>query len=346
MADQHEGLTVIVPTYNVEKYLEKCIRSIIAQTYPDLRVIIVDDGSTDNSGLIADEWARKDRRITVIHQKNQGLSGARNTGILKAETKYIGFVDSDDYIDPEMYEVLINGMKNSDSRIGLCGVWEELENNMKKTRYHPGIEKVFSRDRALVELNSLNYFNMSVWCGCYERMLFFKSEYGDEQVLFPVGKLCEDYYIMHKIIARTERLYYNSNPYYHYVSRKGSITHSKSVVTDSVFAGEERIEFYKRWFPQLAYSAETQYVITLLTVRSQFLSKKTAIPEDLELKFNTDIKRYFSAVLFNKDIKLKRKLLTTVMWVAPGVYLIAKKADRKLFIALKRRKKHFRSMKR
>ena len=163
-------------------------------------------------------------------------------------------------------------------------------------------------------------------------MLFFKNEYGDEQVLFPVGKLCEDYYIMHKIIARTERLYYNSNPYYHYVCREGSITRSKNIVVESIFAGEERLGFYKRWFPQLEYSAQTQYVITLLTVKSEFLSKKIAIPKELETRFNTDIKRYFCTVLKNKKIKNSRKLLTTVMWMTPKIYLLAKELRRRLFV--------------
>ena len=100
-------LSIIVPVYNVEKYIGKCIESIVNQTYKDLEIILVDDGSTDNSGKICDEWARKDKRIKVIHKKNGGLSDARNAGLDICTGDYIGFVDSDDYIELNMYEDLL-----------------------------------------------------------------------------------------------------------------------------------------------------------------------------------------------------------------------------------------------
>ena len=103
-------ISVIVPVYNVEEYVEKCVLSIINQTYKNLEIILVDDGSTDNSGKICDEIAIKDNRIKVIHKKNGGLSDARNVGIDIAKGDYLGFVDSDDYIDPDMYSILLNNM--------------------------------------------------------------------------------------------------------------------------------------------------------------------------------------------------------------------------------------------
>ena len=105
-------ISVIVPVYNVEEYVEKCVLSIINQTYKNLEIILVDDGSTDNSGKICDEIAIKDNRIKVIHKKNGGLSDARNVGIDIAKGDYLGFVDSDDYIDPDMYSILLNNMNN------------------------------------------------------------------------------------------------------------------------------------------------------------------------------------------------------------------------------------------
>ena len=106
-------ISVIVPVYNVEEYVEKCVLSIINQTYKNLEIILVDDGSTDNSGKICDEIAIKDNRIKVIHKKNGGLSDARNVGIDIAKGDYLGFVDSDDYIDPDMYSILLNNMNLS-----------------------------------------------------------------------------------------------------------------------------------------------------------------------------------------------------------------------------------------
>ena len=100
-------LSVIIPVYNVEKYLDKCVQSVVDQTYSDLEIILVDDGSTDSSGMLCDNWKEKDRRISVIHKNNGGLSSARNTGIAAAKGDFISFIDSDDFIESEMYETMI-----------------------------------------------------------------------------------------------------------------------------------------------------------------------------------------------------------------------------------------------
>ena len=105
-----EKISVIVPVYNVEQYLERCVDSIINQTYTNLEIILVNDGSTDNSGKLCDELAKKDERIRVIHKENGGLSDARNRGIDEAESDLVGFIDSDDYIDSDMYEVLLKNL--------------------------------------------------------------------------------------------------------------------------------------------------------------------------------------------------------------------------------------------
>ena len=114
-------ISIIVPIFNIEKYLSRCLDSILEQTYKNLEVILVDDGSVDNSGMIADKYARKDQRIKVIHQVNQGVSAARNTGIDLATGDYIGFVDGDDYIEPDMYEILMRIIEEQQVDIAHCG---------------------------------------------------------------------------------------------------------------------------------------------------------------------------------------------------------------------------------
>ncbi len=114
-------ISVIVPVYNVEKYLEKCVKSVQKQTYRALEIILVDDGSTDESGKICDELKKKDDRIKVIHQKNQGLSAARNTGLEQAKGEYVAFIDSDDYIEKEMYERMLFALENNSADICMCG---------------------------------------------------------------------------------------------------------------------------------------------------------------------------------------------------------------------------------
>ena len=115
-------ISVIVPVYNTEKYLDRCIRSIIDQTFSDFELILVDDGSKDNSGFICDEWEKKDSRIKVIHQKNAGAGAARNAGLAIAKGNYINFVDSDDWITPEMYEILYKLLRETSATIAMTSM--------------------------------------------------------------------------------------------------------------------------------------------------------------------------------------------------------------------------------
>lgn len=131
-------ISVIVPVYNAEHYLEKCIRSIIGQTYSNLEIILVDDGSTDGSGILCDEFAVEDARVHVIHQKNCGLVAARRIGVRNASGKYITFVDADDYIDLDTYEVLVQYMGEKDADVVAFGMTEEyLGNTVYKKNHYP-----------------------------------------------------------------------------------------------------------------------------------------------------------------------------------------------------------------
>ena len=134
-----ELISIIVPVYNVEKYIRRCINSILNQTYQYLEIILVDDGSTDNSGLICDKYAHMDNRITVIHKKNGGLSSARNTGIDIAKGAYIGFIDSDDWIAPETYEVLYRNLVHYDADVSdidsVISSKEFIYKNKKEKKY-------------------------------------------------------------------------------------------------------------------------------------------------------------------------------------------------------------------
>ena len=130
---ENDLISIIIPVYKVEKYLEKCIESVLKQTYTNLQIILVDDGSPDNCGKICDEYAKKDPRIEVIHKVNGGLSDARNVGIAKAKGKYIGFVDSDDYIKEDMYEILINLIKEYDADVSICNLYDVIDGKENAT---------------------------------------------------------------------------------------------------------------------------------------------------------------------------------------------------------------------
>ena len=146
-------ISVIVPVYNVEKYIKKCLDSIIYQTYKNIEIILVDDGSTDNSGIICDVYKERDKRIKVIHKKNNGVSAARNTGIENANGKWISFVDSDDWIDKNYFEILISKIYNNDIDCILCCYNRVVKNNVEKVKYVTEEKNYTSRQYLINSLN-------------------------------------------------------------------------------------------------------------------------------------------------------------------------------------------------
>ena len=172
-------ISIIVPIYNIEKYLPRCLDSILAQTYKNLEVILVDDGSVDNSGMIADKYARKDQRIKVIHQVNQGVSVARNTGIDLATGDYIGFVDGDDYIEPDMYEILMRIIDEQQVDIAHCGYQMVYPS---KTEYYYNTKKKIkmNREEGVLELLRGRKVEPGLWNKLYNAKLF-------DQVRLPAG---------------------------------------------------------------------------------------------------------------------------------------------------------------
>ena len=161
---QHQLISIIVPIYNVEDYLKRCIDSILGQTYKNLEVILVDDGSPDKCGKICEEYKLIDSRIKVIHKKNGGLSSARNNGLDIATGDFIGFVDSDDYIERNMYESLIEALNNNNADIATCGIIREDTNTQHKINIRtPNTEKVYLDIDAIREILLSREIGISVW---------------------------------------------------------------------------------------------------------------------------------------------------------------------------------------
>lgn len=318
-------LTVIVPIYNVEKYLERCVNSIVNQTYKPEKIILVDDGSTDKSGALADEFAAKHENVTVIHKPNGGLSSARNAGLEMTDTEFVTFVDSDDYLSCDMYEKLFLQLENCDADISIGGVWYEQENGKKSTPYKPGMSKVFTKIEALKELNSYRYFNMGVWNKIYKTSLFEKNAYGDEYIEFPAGKVSEDFYVMHKIIARADKIAYTSEPLYHYIQRPNSISRNKKINTESLNAALAQVDFYNEWFSDIAYIAESMCVFTFIGVYAKHIKMGLKCPEDIVCKARKISQKYMKSVLKNDVISLKKKLQAAVFgYMFPMYKYVAK----------------------
>lgn len=239
-----EKISIIVPIFNVEGYLAKCIESLLNQTYKNLEIILVNDGSPDRCGEICDNFAARDNRIKVIHKQNGGLSDARNMGVENAKGEYISFIDSDDYIHPEYYEFLAYLLKKYDADISQCDyelVYEEslILKDKRKDNY-----KEMAYEGSLNILNNLyndNYGKtVMVWNKLYKKELF-------KDLTFPVGKIHEDELTTYKILFRANRLVISDRIMYYYLQRTTSIM-GKGFNIDSLTLIEayfNQIQFYQ-----------------------------------------------------------------------------------------------------
>lgn len=209
-------VTVIVPVYNVENYLYDCITSILGQTYQNLEIILINDGSTDNSPEIINSFAKTDKRIKIIHQKNSGLSNARNTGLNNATGKYITFVDSDDYIDQRMIEHMTNAINDTQASIVCCS-FKEVYPSGKTIGFSHGYQaKTFNTPNALRAMLQEQGFMIST------TMKLFPKEYF-KNIEFPEGKLHEDVGTTYKLFLQASKIAYIPNEDYYYVHHEDSI---------------------------------------------------------------------------------------------------------------------------
>lgn len=221
--DGKELISVIVPVYNVEKYLDRCMASLLAQTYTKLEIILVDDGSTDNSGLMCDGYAQKDRRIKVVHKENGGLSDARNAGLKIAHGAFIGYVDSDDWIEADMYEKMYQACMEHDAQLAVCRYAREYKDHSDTG----GSAKTVALDRdELLRIYICGHeeyiiYN-SVWSKLYKRELV-------DGLIFPKGRNSEDIMYTTAAFCRLVRAVYLDECLYHYViGREGSIMNASS----------------------------------------------------------------------------------------------------------------------
>lgn len=212
-------ISIIVPVYNVKDYVEKCLDSICGQTYKNLEIVVVDDGSTDGSGEICDTYASKDRRIRVIHRKNGGLSAARNEGLDAATGEFLGFVDSDDWIDLDMFKFLYELLETEEADISICSHYIERSGRTKIKYSSDEVLNLVPRDamRLLVEDDIIRNF---AWDKLYRRTLF-------RELRFPQGRYFEDIAVMYKVFYQARKIVMKGHPKYHYMVRTNSITGSK-----------------------------------------------------------------------------------------------------------------------
>lgn len=298
----NELISIIVPVYNVEQYLEKCVDSIINQTYKNLEIILVDDGATDSSGKLCDELAKIDNRIKVYHKENGGLSDARNYGVEKSTGEYIGFVDSDDHIDAEMYEKLYEAIKKENVDVVEC--------NLKII--YPDREELFTEQ---------NYYNVCTKQEYLEEYLKIEKIFGSacvrliksdvvKKLKFPVGKLYEDTYYAYDLIEKVDSYVIMNNPYYNYLMRGNSITNTK--FNPRIFDLIEIVEkFHKTTYenyPGLKEAADCRKMYAYFSVLNSILLEENYRDNEYYSEILSYFKRNYISLLKNKYINRNRKL--------------------------------------
>lgn len=251
-------ISVIVPVYNVEKYLDKCIQSIADQTYRNLEIILVDDGSPDRCGAICDEWAARDSRIKVIHKRNAGSGAARNSGLDIARGELIGMVDSDDYIAPQMYEHLYSLMENG-ADIAECAITETENDDLILDDASVCETQLFSKEEAMRVHIRDELFRQTPPNKLYRRHTL-------QNVRFPVGTLIDDEFWTYRVIGNAEKLVHSSCCMYAYRQQQGSAMHRPYSIRrlDGLQAKLQRWEYLKEQMPQLAPEAQEDLLMSCL----------------------------------------------------------------------------------
>ena len=287
-----ELISMIVPVYKVEKYLDRCLESLVNQSYPNLEIILVDDGSPDRCGEMCDDWAARDCRIRVIHKENGGLSDARNAGLAVATGEVIGFVDSDDWLDTDFVYHLYQALEKTGAGIAACDCRFVTEDETVATvgqRTPP--YRICTGEAAVADILSGVGFRATAWNKLYRRQYLEGEQY-------PVGRHHEDEFFTYRILAKAEKLVYVDLPLYCYVQRGGSIMHSLSMKRlDALDAGLERIAFLRKRYPGLVLRGKVALCFSCLDLYRQGLRMEG--PE--RKRFLREIRKARSQVRFSPE---------------------------------------------
>jgi len=308
----NELVTIIIPVYNVEEYLEQCIRSVISQSYKNIEVLLVDDGSTDSSGKICDEYKSIDDRICVIHKQNGGLSSARNAALNQMRGKYVLFLDSDDYIALDYIETHIELIiqNNADIIMGtLREFWGDLEDKLDYSNRN-NIVEIYDTISALRMMLMDDKLHHAAAGPIYKACLF-------ENIRFPEGILYEDFATTYYLVCNAKKIIFLDDNRYFYRMRPGSIMNSKVTYKDMVLieiankVTEDMIERY----PQLKYAAIRKVVITYIKLYSRILYTGLDSFEDEQKVIRKVIMNKKNDLFMSKEVRNVDKIKVTVFCI-------------------------------
>lgn len=318
-------LDIILPVYNTERYLDQCIESIVNQKFNDWHLIIMDDGSTDSSPEICDRWAQSDKRITVVHKQNSGQADSRNIAINMCTAEYIGFVDSDDWIEPDMYSFLIENIQKHDADIAICNHFFEDKTGSYCNNASETIE-VLNHDQA-IELVIKDIIQSFLCMKVFRRSCINyhmpKTQY-------------EDYAVMPHWFENANRVVRAMRPLYHYRMRRSSTVHNVKPETEyiHIVAEKHRVEYYSNTkFKKLS---ELHLVHNVISIAKKITSMNVSIKE---------IKKYLELIKpiidqyapkYLDELKPRERFMYKLLMFSTNLYVI----NRKIAYAIKRRKKY------
>lgn len=300
-------ISVIIPVYKVEMYLRRCVDSVVNQSYENLEIILVDDGSPDKCGEMCDQYAAEYGNVRVIHQENQGLSAARNSGIREAHGKYLGFVDSDDFISNDMYKVLFQTISSSNAEIAVGGIIDYYEESGEKTgRFDENVSIYDSLEAIKSVLINKGNVTAHVVTKLYKKEVF-------DEINFPKGKLYEDSFTIVDFLLAARKVAVINKGLYYYCHRGDSIVESPFGKRDMhlIYAWEKNRRIIMEKIPELKEEIEFRYLWSCFYLLDKIYAKDDKHEEEVELI--RILRNNFWIILKNKYFRKGRKIASVVL---------------------------------
>lgn len=328
MKIEKEKISIIVPVYNVEKYIKRCIESILNQTYSNLEIILIDDGSIDKSGIICDELKKTDNRILVFHKKNEGVSSARNIGIKNASGEYLLFIDSDDHLEKNMIEVLYNNLKSNNADISICEYYIEHENGEIKRRHNQEEKFILGKEDFYNYILKDKYFGGYLFNKLIKRNLIYNK---NDTILFNENiHICEDLFFLCRVAHNISKAYYTTTPYYYYMQREDGALRSiySNKQLSNFYAYSKIIEIYNKNSMPIDIKFEMKFL--KFCIDAQFLLKLLKIKDkNLEVEILKTKKQYYKKLKKVKGIRKQDKFKMKLSYYFPYLMGLLKYMKRK-----------------
>lgn len=299
-------ISIIIPVYNVKQYLKRCVDSVIAQTYRNIEIIIVDDGSTDGSDLLCDEIKAVDNRIEVYHKQNGGLSSARNFGIDKAKGEYIGFIDSDDYIDKDMYEILLDLAEKNSAEMSMCALYDVFGDKIRRINDKVTIETV-DREEAIRMVLEAEVVSVTAVNKLYRTELF-------KELRYPEGRTAEDAFLIIDLLDNCNRVAITTAQKYYYFHRNDSITTRKfNGNVDAIDAYKRNYEIIEQKYPELIDVAKMRLCWANFYVLDHLLLDDREEYRNIKKQVIYYLNNNYTFVMKNKHFHISRKIAATML---------------------------------